>query len=89
MKDQSVLSDTKFYDVYWTEQDLTPTERVRELASTFPSVKDLQHECPHCKQTSKVGEYLGHLLEAKCPKCYKTFTPTKKEIMESLYSKSF
>ena len=47
VKDQSVLNDTKFYDVYWTRNDLKPSEieaykkegikRSKELLQTFPA----------------------------------------------------
>lgn len=98
VENQSVLNDTKFYDVYWTEDDLKPsekeafkregTERARDLLQTFPSVQDLSYKCPICSQKSKVGEFSGHVLEAECPKCHQKFKPTNKEIIESLYTQT-
>lgn len=99
VEDQNVLNDTKFFDVYWTLADLKPsekqayerkcTERAQQLSRTFPSIQELPYECPKCKQNSKVGEFLGHILEAKCPKCSQTFTPNNKEILQSLYTRNF
>lgn len=96
VKDSNVLNDMTFFDVYWTEQDLKPTEiqayerecteRAKELLYTFPSLEDLPYECPKCNENTRVGDYLGHILEAECPKCHEKFTPTNKEIMQSLYS---
>ena len=98
MKDANVLNVTTFYDVYWTVKDLTPREieayekegieRAKELSQTFPSINDVFVECPNCKQYSRVGEFTGHLLDAKCPKCRKNFKPTNKDILDSLYSRN-
>ena len=98
VKDQSVLNDTKFYDVYWNLSDLKQSEieayeresakRGKELSQTFPSVQDLSYKCPKCNQNSRVGEFSGHVLEAKCPKCHQKFKPTNKEIMQSLYTQA-
>ena len=64
VKDKNVLHNMKFYDVYWTEDDLKPsereafkregTERGKELLQQFPSVKELPYECPKCNKISKV-----------------------------------
>ena len=93
------ISKTKFYDVYWEEKDLTLLEkkayerkcvkRIQDLANTYPSIRDLMHTCPKCNQQSKVGDFLGHILEAVCPECYQRFIPTNAAIMESLYLKTF
>ena len=98
VEDANVLSDTEFYDVYWEIYDLTEGEKTaferegieksRELLQDFPSIKDLSYECPECHESSKVGEYSGHVLEAECPKCHKNFKPTNKEIIESLYTQN-
>lgn len=98
VKDQSVLNDTKFYDVYWTLNDLKQSEietykregikRSKELLQKYSSVGDLFYQCPKCNQRSRVGEFLGHILEAECPKCHQKFKPTIKEIMQSLYTQA-
>lgn len=99
VKDQAVLNETKFYDVYWTENDLKENEkeaykrkcaeRAKQLSDTFPSTKELPYECPKCHNKSKVKEYLGHVLEAQCPTCHEKFVPTNEAILQSLYSNSF
>ena len=99
MKNEMVLNDTIFYDIYWTENDLTPnekrayekkcTETIQQVADELPSIKQLPHECPRCLQTSRAGEFSGHALEARCPRCNQTFKPTTEAVMKSLYSKSF
>lgn len=99
MKNEKVLNDTIFYDVYWTEQDLTPsekrayemkcTETLQQVADNLPSIKQLLHECPRCHEASRVGEFSGNALEARCPRCNQTFKPTTEAVMQSLYSKSF
>ena len=53
VEDQSVLIDMKFYDVYWTLNDLKQSEvkayeresikRGKELSQTFPSIRDLSY----------------------------------------------
>ena len=95
VKDQAVLNDMRFFDVYWTLKDLTPNEieaykregakRGQELLQTYPSLQDLFYECPKCNQNSYLSEYSGHLLQAECPKCHQTFEPTNEGILHSLY----
>ena len=98
VKDQNVLNNTTFFDVYWTEDDLTESEkeafkregtkRAQEIQETFPSIQELFYECPICHQISMVGGFTGHILEAKCPKCHKKFKPTNKDILRCLYSQT-
>ena len=98
IKDQSVLNETTFFDIYWTQSDLKQSEikayeregtkRGQELLETFPSIKDLSYRCPKCNQNSKVGQFSGHMLEAWCPKCRQKFKPTNKEIRQSLYTQT-
>ena len=98
IKDSDVLNNMTFFDVYWTEEDLTPrekraykekcTKKAKELLQEYPSIKDLKHPCPICKRRSKVGDFLGHILEAECPKCHGKFTPKNEDIMQSLYSQN-
>ena len=96
IKDQSVLHDFNFYDVYWEIDDLTNQEkqafkeegarRGKELLQTFTSLNNLLVECPKCNKNSKVVDYSGNLLEARCPKCNKKFKPKNKHILRSLYN---
>ena len=98
VEDQNVLHQTTFYDIYWIEADLTQSEkdvyerkgieRSRELLHTYHSLEELTHECPKCSRTSNIGEFYGHVLEAKCPICHKKFKPTNSDIIESLYRRA-
>ena len=87
---QKSLSDVlglKFFDVFWTEDDLSEKEKKAyeqhgaEVASKLiKSLKGLQvvkHKCPLCVVESKVVDFSGHLLKAKCPACGGTFNANK------------
>ena len=99
IEDHLVLHDMKFYDVYWTLDDLTRgekeaykiegTKRAKEMLKTYPSLKDVNYTCPKCKRAPKVDEYFGNLLKAECPKCHESFEPTNGSILQStLYSRN-
>ena len=98
VEDSFVLRDMFFYDVYWEMEDLTPKEKLafemegtrrgKELLETFSSLQDLPYKCPKCKRISKVIEYYGNLLVAKCPKCDENFVPKNKQLLESLYNRN-
>ena len=69
----------EFSDVFWTENDLSKKEKKAygqhgaEIAvRLMTSLKGLQaakYKCPLCSAESKVLDYSGHLLRAKCPEC--------------------
>lgn len=98
VQDEDVLHGMQFFDVYWEEKDLKPSEKEaferkgidewKEFLQKFKSIKELSYECPHCKKESKVDEFTGHHLKAKCPKCLEIFKPDGFGIMESLYLNS-
>lgn len=98
VKNAQVLPDMKFFDVYWNECDLKPseieafkqkgTDVAKDITQDLMSVYNLDYECPKCKSASKVKDYTGHLLEAQCPKCHKRFKPDNDGIMQSLYMNS-
>lgn len=98
VEDEKVLHDMEFFDVYWNEKDLTSNEigaferrgveKLKGLVGKFKSVHELPYACPHCKRESKVNEFTGHHLEAKCQKCLWTFKPDAPGILESLYLQS-
>ena len=97
VEDSQTLNGIEFFDVYWTESDLTPRERkehqkkgierAKELAEKFPSINNLLVECHNsrCKRKTKVGEFKGDLIEATCPRCGHRFRPTNEDLAKSLY----
>ena len=101
VKDYEVLNETKFYDVYWTLDDLTQNEiyaydkegakRGQELLQLFPSLRDLSYQCPKCYRCSDVGTFSGDLLEAECPRCFRKFKPTIGDIIYKtlMYSRKY
>ena len=95
VRDETVLHDMEFFDVYWEEGDLLPSKKKafetsgvdewKKFLENYKSIQGLSYPCPHCKKESKVDEFTGHHLEAKCPRCFKTFKPDGAGILESLY----
>ena len=95
VRDEKVLHNMVFFDIYWEEEDLTSSEKRafeskgvdewKEYLKKFKSIQKLSYSCPHCNTESKVEEFTGHHLEAKCPKCFNTFKPDGSGILESLY----
>ena len=95
VKDAQVLQDMTFFDIFWTEEDLTPTEKkankdkafakAQELHETLPSVGELPFQCPECKKISRVSDYNGHFLLAECPKCRSKFKPKYEDLVKVLY----
>ena len=98
IRNAEVLPNMRFFDVYWKESDLWPSEKeafkqkgtdiAKEISQDLVTIYNLDYECPECKKTSKVKDYTGHLLETKCPRCYKQFKPDHVGVMQSLYLNS-
>lgn len=98
VENEKVLHKMQFFDVYWKDEDLKPSERRafkrkgvdvwNETIKTFKSIQKLPYVCPHCKVESTVDEYAGYYLEAQCPKCLQTFKPDGTGISDSLYRAS-
>jgi hypothetical protein len=98
VKDQAVLDNTTFYDVYWNESDLTESEKkayeencakkLKEYAHDLPSIQEVPYKCPKCEKTSNVAEFLGDISKAQCPECKQTFKPTNTEMLQSLYARA-
>ena len=98
IQNSDVLHEMKFFDVFWKEDDLYPSEKeafrrkgvnkAESISQTFSSLNELDYECPKCHHVSKVGAYSGNLLEAKCPKCKRLFKPDHEGVMQSLYISS-
>ena len=98
IQNASVLPEMQFFDVYWNEDDLHLSEKeafknkgvhvASKISQTFSSINELDYECPECHCASKVKDYGGNLLGAKCPKCSKSFKPDHEGVMQSLYISS-
>jgi len=73
----------KFYDIFWSEEDLLPSEKEAysrygadisaKLMKSLTSLQTATYKCPLCGVESKVSEFRGHLLKAQCPMCGGTF----------------
>ena len=69
----------RFYDVFWTDEDLLPPEKEAysqhgavnsaKLMRSLTSLQTATHKCPLCLKESNVSEFNGHLLNAECPRC--------------------
>jgi len=98
IKNAEVLPKMRFFDVYWEEYDLLPseiqafkqegTDVAKNISQDLTSVYNLDYKCPKCDGISKVKDYIGDLLEAKCPICHMEFEPDHVGIMQSLYLSS-
>jgi len=87
----------EFFDVYWTEDDLTREEqeawKKRNLALVMDFGSDEKKEellnfkvkCPICSGESCAREYQGDFYLAICPKCGGQFQPTLEQLCKSLY----
>ena len=77
----------EFVDVFWTLDNLSEEEKraydqhgAEVAAKLMRSLKGIQvanFKCPLCSVESKVVDFSGHLLKAKCPKCEGTFNANK------------
>ena len=73
----------EFVDVFWTSHNLSEEEKraydqhgAEVAAKLMRSLKGIQvanFKCPLCSVESKVVDFSGHLLKAKCFKCRGTF----------------
>ena len=73
----------KFYDVFWSEDDLLPSEKEAfdrygadisaKLMKSLTSLQTATYKCPLCEVESNVSEFRGQLLKARCPICRGTF----------------
>jgi hypothetical protein len=98
MNKQDRLAPVCFYDVFWYESDLTPSERAaydqradEELPSytaQFPSLLELEATCPLCQSISLVSSFTGNAREAKCPCCLHSFVPQPGDLIQALYARA-
>ena len=73
--------DLKFFDV--NTAYLTPSEKAaselhgpevaRQLIARLKGLQVAQYVCPKCHRSSSLGDFTGHALETKCPKCTSKF----------------
>ena len=73
----------EFVDVFWTLDNLSEEERraydqhgaevAAKLIRLLKGIQVVKFKCPLCAVESKVVDFSGHLLKAKCPKCRGTF----------------
>ncbi|XP_044182295.1 uncharacterized protein LOC122963069 [Acropora millepora] len=72
-----------FFDVFWAKDDLTGNEKkaykqhgadvAGKLLKSLKGLHEVKYKCPSCAVESKVVDFSGHLLKAKCPACGRTF----------------
>ena len=77
----------EFFDVFWTLSDLSEKEKKaykqhgaevsRKLLKSLKGIQVVIYKCPLCAVESKVVDFSGHLLKAKCPACRGTFNASK------------
>ena len=77
----------QFFDVFWTLDDLTKKEKkayeqhgaevAGKLLKSLKGLQVVKYKCPLCAIESKVVDFSGHLLKAKCPACGGTFNANK------------
>ena len=77
----------KFVDVFWTLNDLGKREKkayeqhgaevAGKLLKSLKGIQVVKYKCPLCTVESKVVDFSGHLLKAKCPACGGTFNANK------------
>lgn len=90
----------RFYDVYWTTDDLSAQEvaswkeHERETGSKLigvlpESFHNLPVVCPRCKRRAPANNYDGSWYEASCRACKGTFTPTGWALLQSLYNSNY
>ena len=77
----------EFVDVFWTVDNLSRkekraydqhgTEVAAKLMRSLKGIQVAKFKCPLCAVESKVVDFSGQLLKAKCPKCRGTFNANK------------
>ncbi|XP_015778868.1 PREDICTED: uncharacterized protein LOC107356762 isoform X1 [Acropora digitifera] len=77
----------KFVDVFWTLKDLSKKEKkayeqhgaevAGKLLKSLKGLQMVKYKCPLCAVESKVVDFTGRLLKAKCPACGGTFNANK------------
>ena len=80
----------KFVDVFWTSNDLREKEKkaykqhgaevAGKLIKSLKGIQVVKYKCPLCAVESKVVDFTGHLLKAKCPGCGGTFNANEEGV---------
>ena len=79
----------KFFDVYWTLNDLSEQEKeyyhqhgskvAEKLVNSLKGLQKAEYECPRCHKSSLVTEFTGTLSKVRCPKCSDEFSTNDNE----------
>jgi hypothetical protein len=87
----------RFYDVYWLLGDLLDTERqayadanaeaFKTRASQYPSLLEIEAQCPECSAESRIAGFTGDIRRAICPKCHAGFEPEPGHLLQALYAR--
>ena len=87
VQNANTLPGLKFFDVFWTLDSLSKEEKTAyeqqgpkiaaKLMRSLQGLQEARYKCPWCSVESRVVDYSGHLLRAKCPSCSKTFNANK------------
>ena len=77
----------EFVDVFWTLDDLSEKEKrayeqygaevAAKLMRSLKGIQVAEYKCPLCTVKSKVVDFSGNLLKAKCPKCRGIFNASE------------
>ena len=77
----------KFVDVFWTLDDLSEKEKkayeqhgaevAGKLLKSLKGIQVVKYKCPLCAVESKLVDFTGRLLKAKCLACGGTFNANK------------
>ncbi|KAH8687362.1 hypothetical protein BGZ60DRAFT_501544 [Tricladium varicosporioides] len=88
----------RFFDVYWYEGDLKAGERrayqekvdktVRTQAAQYPSLLELEVQCPHCQGNAPIADFTGSIRRAVCPLCRQTFQAEAEHLVRALYARA-
>jgi hypothetical protein len=92
------LAPVRFYEVFWYEDDLTPSERaayaakveekLRTYTTKYPSLLELEATCPLCQRISLISDFTGNAREARCPRCSYSFVPKLGDLVQALYARA-
>ncbi|KAL4948366.1 hypothetical protein BDW69DRAFT_203592 [Aspergillus filifer] len=98
MDEPDRLAPVRFYDIFWYESDLTPSERaaydakvdekLHTYTTSYPSLLELEAMCPLCQRLSLISDFAGNAREARCPRCLFSFVPQPGNLLQVLYARA-